>query len=84
TIFKDIPTLLKGLKLPPPRNPYFQIHRFEDALDSQLNETAIFRSNTYVMTMITEDEAHYKIGLRNYEMTKGSLYFPGPKHLRYY
>ncbi len=83
-IFKDITTLLKGLKLPPPRNPYFQIHRFEDAPDSQLNETAIFRSNTYVMALMTEGQARYKIGLRDYEMIKGSLYFLGPKHLRYY
>lgn len=84
TIFKDIPALLKGLGLPLPRNRHFQIHRFEDAPDSQLNETAIFRSNTYVIALITEGEAHYKIGLRDYEMTKGSLYFLGPKHLRYY
>lgn len=83
-IFKDIPALLKGLKLPLPKNPHFQIHRFEDAPDSQLNETAIFRSNTYVIALMTEGEAHYKIGLQEYEMTKGSLYFLGPKHLRYY
>lgn len=84
TIFKDIPALLKGLKLPLPKHPHFQIHRFEDAPDSQLDETAIFRSNTYVIALITEGEAYYKIGLQEYEMTKGSLYFLGPKHLRYY
>ncbi|MEM9327996.1 MAG: helix-turn-helix transcriptional regulator [Bacteroidota bacterium] len=82
--FRDIRTLLRSLKIPAPRNPHFQIHRFEDAPDTQLNETMIFRSNTYVVALITEGEAYYKIGLHDYEMTAGSLYFLGPKHLRYY
>ncbi len=83
-VFKDIATLLRGLKTVTPGHEHFQIHRFEDAPETQINETAIFRSNTYVVILLLDGEADYKIGLRDYHMCPGSLYFLGPQHLRYY
>ena len=83
-VFKDMTSLLRGLKTITPKHPYFQIHRFEDTPETQVNETAIFRSNTYVMILLLEGEADYKIGLNEYHMCPGTLYFLGPRHLRYY
>ncbi|GAA4271234.1 helix-turn-helix transcriptional regulator [Aquimarina gracilis] len=83
-VFKDIATLLRGLKTVTPKHPHFQIHRFEDAPETQVNETTIFRSNTYVVILLLDGEADYKIGLHDYHMGPGSLYFLGPQHLRYY
>ena len=83
-VFKDIATLLRGLKTVRPKHPHFQIHRFEDAPETQINETSIFRSNTYVIILMLDGEADYKIGLHDYHMSAGSLYFLGPQHLRYY
>ncbi len=83
-VFKDIPALLQGLKTLQPKNKNFHIHRFEDTPETQVNETAIFRSNTYALILMLEGEADYKIGLHEYHMCPGSLYFLGPRHLRHY
>ncbi len=83
-IFKDIAALLQGLKTLPPKNNDFHIHRFEDTPETQVNETAIFRSNSYAMILLLQGEADYQIGLHNYHMCPGSLYFLGPRHLRHY
>ncbi len=83
-VFKNIASLLQGLKTLKPKHEYFHIHRFEDTPDTQVNETAIFRSNAYVMILLLEGQADYKIGLHEYHMGPGSLYFLGPRHLRHY
>ncbi len=82
--YKDIFTLLKGLKTVRPLSADFHIHKFSDTPDSWVKETSIFRSDTYSIILLTEGEAEYKIGLSDYHITEGSIYFQAPQHLRYY
>lgn len=82
--YKDIVSLLKGLKTVTPLSSDFHIHKFTDTPSTWIKETSIFRSNTYSIILLTKGEAKYKIGLSEYHITSGSLYFQAPQHLRYY
>lgn len=82
--FKDIPTLLSALNTVAPKHNQIHIHRLEDVKDFQVLETSIFRSDTYVIAFLSQGEAKYTIGLSDYQMKAGSLYFQSAKHLRYY
>ncbi|MBP2831073.1 helix-turn-helix transcriptional regulator [Aquimarina sp. U1-2] len=82
--YDTIADLLKGLKTVRAKHLHFHIHRLEDAPDSQLNHTGLYRSSTYVVILLKEGTATYKIGLHDYTMCRGSLYFLGPRHLRHY
>jgi AraC family transcriptional regulator, transcriptional activator of pobA len=82
--FKDIRSLLGALKTVSPRSDLFHIHKHEEVPASHSSETQIFRSNTFSLSLLTEGEALYKIGLKEYHMTAGSLYFMSPQQLRYY
>ncbi len=82
--YKDIHTLLKGLKTVKPLSNNFHIHKFSDTPSTWIKETNIFRSNTYSIILLTKGEAKYKIGLSEYHITTGSIYFQAPQHLRYY
>ncbi|MEM6893809.1 MAG: helix-turn-helix transcriptional regulator [Bacteroidota bacterium] len=82
--YKDIYTLLEGLKTVQPLSADFHIHKFSDTPDSWIKETSIFRSDTYSIILLTKGEAEYKIGLSDYHITDGSIYFQAPQHLRYY
>lgn len=82
--YKDIFTLLKGLKTVKPLSADFHIHKFSDTPNTWVKETSIFRSNTFSIILLTKGEAKYKIGLSEYHIKAGSLYFQAPQHLRYY
>ena len=82
--YKNIHTLLEGLKTVQPLSSDFHIHKFSDTPSTWIKETSIFRSNTYSIILLTKGEAKYKIGLSEYHITSGSLYFQAPQHLRYY
>jgi len=82
--YKDIHALLKGLKTVIPLSADFHIHKFSDTPNTWVKETSIFRSDTYSIILLTQGEAKYKIGLSEYHITDGSLYFQAPQHLRYY
>ncbi len=82
--YKDIFTLLKGLKTVQPLSQDFHIHKFSDTPNTWVKETSIFRSDTYSIILLTRGEAEYKIGLSDYHITEGSIYFQAPQHLRYY
>ncbi|WP_299519255.1 AraC family transcriptional regulator [Winogradskyella sp.] len=82
--YKDIHALLEGLKTVQPLSDDFHIHKFSDTPSTWVKETSIFRSNTYSIILLTKGEAKYKIGLSEYHITDGSLYFQAPQHLRYY
>ncbi|WP_299217396.1 response regulator transcription factor [uncultured Aquimarina sp.] len=82
--YKDIKTLLDGLKTVRPISNDFHIHQFKDTPDTWVKETSIFRSDTYSIILLTKGKAKYKIGLTDYEIGDGSLYFQAPQHLRYY
>ena len=82
--FKGIAELLDGLKTVRPLSEHFHIHKFSDTPSSWLKETQIFRSNTYAIILMITGEADYKIGLSDYHIGDGSLYFMAPAHLRYY
>ncbi len=82
--YKDIYALLKGLKTVQPLSQDFHIHQFSDTPNTWIKETSIFRSNTYSIILLTKGEAKYKIGLSDYHITAGSMYFQAPQHLRYY
>ena len=82
--YKDIPALLAGLKTVQPLSDAFHMHRFADTPDTWLQETALFRSNTYSIILLEKGEASYKIGLSDYQIHSGSLYCMAPQHLRYY
>lgn len=82
--YKDIQTLLKGLKTVKPLSSDFHIHKFTDTPSTWVKETSIFRSDTYSIILLTKGEAKYKIGLSDYHITDGSIYFQAPQHLRYY
>ncbi len=82
--YKDIYSLLEGLKTVKPLSSDFHIHKFSDTPNTWVKETSIFRSNTYSIILLTKGEAKYKIGLSEYHITDGSIYFQAPQHLRYY
>ncbi|WP_299364052.1 helix-turn-helix transcriptional regulator [Winogradskyella sp.] len=82
--YKNIQALLQGLKTVEPLSANFHIHKFSDTPTTWVKETSIFRSNTYSIILLTKGEAKYKIGLSEYSITSGSLYFQAPQHLRYY
>lgn len=82
--YKDIHSLLQGLKTVKPLSQDFHIHKFSNTPNTWVKETSIFRSNTYSIILLTKGEAKYKIGLSEYHITSGSLYFQAPQHLRYY
>lgn len=82
--YKDIPALLAGLRTVHPLSEQFHMHRFEATPATWLEETALFRSDTYSIILLEKGEAEYKIGLSDYHIRSGSLYCMAPKHLRYY
>ena len=82
--YKDIRTLLHGLKTVQPISDDFHIHQFKDTPETWVKETSIFRSDTYSIILLTRGQANYKIGLTDYEIGDSSLYFQAPQHLRYY
>jgi AraC-like DNA-binding protein len=82
--YKDIYALLQGLRTVTPISAEFHIHQFKDTPETWIKETSIFRSDTYALILLTKGKASYKIGLYDYEINDGSLYFMGPQHLRYY
>ncbi len=82
--FQDITTFLKALKTFAPQSNLFHIHRHEDVPETHSAETQIFRTNTFSVSLLTEGEAIYKIGMREYLMKPGSFYFMSPQQLRYY
>ena len=82
--YQDIYALLKGLRTVTPISGDFHIHQFKDTPETWIKETSIFRSDTYALILLTKGKASYKIGLYDYEINDGSLYFMGPQHLRYY
>ncbi len=75
---------MDGLKTVKPLSEDFHIHKFSDTPSTWVKETSIFRSNTYSIILLTKGEAKYKIGLSDYHITDGSIYFQAPQHLRYY
>jgi len=82
--FQDISTFLKALKTFVPQSNLFHIHRHEDAPETHSEETQLFRTNTFSVSLLTDGEAVYKIGMREYSMNPGSFYFMSPQQLRYY
>jgi len=82
--FKDISAFLKALKTVAPQSNLFHIHRHEDAPETHSEETQLFRTNTFSVSLLTDGEATYKIGMREYSMKPGSFYFMSPQQLRYY
>lgn len=82
--FRDIPTLLRALRTVEARHPHIHLHRHEQVPHTHLQETSLFRSNTYSICYLSAGEAVYTIGLSEYHMRAGDLYFQGPQHLRYY
>ncbi|MDO1501702.1 AraC family transcriptional regulator [Winogradskyella maritima] len=82
--YQNIFALLRGLKTVQPLSEDFHIHKFSDTPNTWVKETSIFRSDTYSIILLTKGEAEYKIGLSEYHITEGSIYFQAPQHLRYY
>lgn len=82
--FQDISTFLKALKTFVPQSNLFHIHRHEDAPETHSEETQLFRTNTFSVSLLTDGAAVYKIGMREYSMKPGSFYFMSPQQLRYY
>jgi AraC family transcriptional regulator, transcriptional activator of pobA len=76
--------MFRGLKSVNPISTNFHIHKFEDAPNTWLKETSIFRSNSYTIILLSKGSANYRIGLKDYIIQEGSLYFQSPKDLRYY
>lgn len=82
--FQDITAFLKALKTFTPQSNLFHIHRHEDVPETHSEETQLFRTNTFSVSLLTDGEAVYKIGMREYNMKPGSFYFMSPQQLRYY
>jgi AraC family transcriptional regulator, transcriptional activator of pobA len=82
--FQDISTFLKGLKSLEPQSNLYHIQKHEEVPDTHSVETLLFRTNTFSVSLLTEGEAIYKIGMREYLMQPGSFYFMSPQQLRYY
>lgn len=82
--FQDITAFLKALKTFVPQSNLFHIHRHEDAPGTHSEETQLFRTNTFSVSLLTDGEAIYKIGMREYNIKPGSFYFMSPQQLRYY
>ncbi len=82
--FKDIRSFLKGLKSLAPQSNLFHIQKHEEVPDTHSEETELFRTNTFSVSLLTEGEAIYKLGMREYHMKPGSFYFMSPQQLRYY
>ena len=82
--FQDITAFLKALKTVVPQSNLFHIHRHEDAPETHSEETQLFRTNTFSVSLLTDGEAVYKIGMQEYIMKPGSFYFMSPQQLRYY
>lgn len=82
--FHDITAFMKALKSVTPRSNLFHIQRHEEVPVSHSEETELFRTNTFSVSLLTEGEALYKIGMREYHMRPGSFYFMSPQQLRYY
>jgi AraC-like DNA-binding protein len=83
---KNIDALLTALHTEKPvlRHSLFHIHRHEAVEATHVAETSLFRSCAYAVGYLKEGEVRYQIGLTEYEIKPGSLYFIGPKHLRQY
>lgn len=82
--FKDIGSFLKGLKSLTPQSNLFHIQKHEEVPDTHSIETQLFRTNTFSVSLLTEGEAIYKLGMKEYHMKPGSYYFMSPLQLRYY
>jgi len=82
--FQDITAFLKALNTFAPQSDLFHIHRHEDVPETHSEETQLFRTNTFSVSLLTDGEAIYKIGMREYSMKAGSFYFMSPQQLRYY
>jgi len=82
--FHNITTFMKALQSLPPQSNLFHIQRHEEVPVTHSEETELFRTNTFSISLLTEGEAIYKIGMREYKMQAGSYYFMSPHQLRYY
>ncbi len=82
--FKDISSFMKGLKSLAPQSNLFHIQKHEEVPNTHSEETELFRTNTFSVSLLTEGEAIYKLGMREYHMKPGSFYFMSPQQLRYY
>ena len=83
-VFIGITHLMQALGLPTPHSPDFQLYRFEEAMETRPAISPVYRSNTYIFALITEGKLNFKVGISDFQMQSGTLYFLSPWHLQQY
>lgn len=65
-------------------SPDFELIHFEDIPDRNMNERKPFRMNAFVVGLFTGGNAVLTINSKDHHLSKGTLYFSTPWHIRKY
>ncbi|WP_128544196.1 helix-turn-helix domain-containing protein [Larkinella soli] len=80
---KTIPALIEALHQdgPPVQGIDFHLFRLEEAVDRPESREMLFRTCAFGIVLLLEGEAYYEVGLRDYHLHGGTLFFLGPRNL---
>ncbi|UTA68436.1 AraC family transcriptional regulator [Emticicia sp. 21SJ11W-3] len=83
-VFIGITKLMQALGLPNPYSSDFQLYRFEEAMKTRPALSPVYRSDCYIFALITSGRLAFKVGISDFMMQAGTLYFLSPWHLQQY
>jgi AraC-like DNA-binding protein len=83
-VFIGITKLMQALGLPDPHSPDFQLYRFEEAMQTRPAVSPVYRSDCYIFALVTSGKLAFKVGISDFVMQSGTLYFLSPWHLHQY
>lgn len=83
-VFIGITKLMQALGLPDPHSPDFQLYRFEEAMRTRPAISPVYRSDCYIFALVTSGKLAFKVGISDFMMQAGTLYFLSPWHLQQY
>ncbi len=83
-VFIGISKLMQALGLPDPHSPDFQLYRFEESMRTRPAMSPVYRSDTYIFALVTSGKLAFKVGISDFLMQAGTLYFLSPWHLQQY
>lgn len=83
-VFIGITKLMQALGLPDPHSPDFQLYRFEEAMRTRPAISPVYRSDCYIFALVTSGKLAFKVGISDFMMKAGTLYFLSPWHLHQY
>ncbi|MBA4853690.1 AraC family transcriptional regulator [Emticicia sp. BO119] len=83
-VFIGITKLMQALGLPDPHSPDFQLYRFEESMRTRPAISPVYRSDSYIFALVTSGKLAFKVGISDFLMQEGTLYFLSPWHLHQY